>query len=263
MFKKIFAAVFIISSGLNNAPALHPVLMFLKKIGKIAISTSSVITFSSLLILMSQSVADAASFRLVTVLFSGFSTSSSSSKDNDNGMKELNRKLKDTFGRQKDITFVSEVFDYTETDLASSFIQELKNDFDFLLLIGHSLGGGATMNLAENLLNKDIDIDKVILLDPVPYQDTFIKAPRNVEEVINYYQTATGDFEIQGEKNIFTTRGANTIVNSIDVESKLGVSDNIITHTNIDTDEKFNKIESVFDLIVKDIENNTGIEVTH
>lgn len=170
--------------------------------------------------------------RKVVALFTGFSGSSGGT-----GIEDLDSQLQSVFGSDPAVPFSSRVFGYSDQTSAFNFISSFSDTRD-LIIIGHSLGGDAVIELTKDYLlpvNKFVDL--TIQIDSVGVGDELI--PGNVIKAFNYYQISTGLLEPQGATNVV---GAT----NINVESLF--SDNTITHTSIDDDQRLQ------DLIVSEIQ---------
>lgn len=168
--------------------------------------------------------------RLVVVLFTGFSASGDNT-----GMQTLNTTLQAQFGGNPAMPFSSMVFGHSEQQAAFNFIDGF-NDVCCIVLIGHSLGGDAVIELSADFLAPR-RVDLTIQIDSVGVGDEVL--PANVDRGINYYQVSTGALEPQGAMNVV---GAT----NINVEVLFG--DDTITHTSIDDDPRLH------DQIIKDIQ---------
>jgi hypothetical protein len=146
--------------------------------------------------------------RLVTALFEGFPL-----EDTDFGVPQSSR-----------------VFGFFEEESAFDFIQG-HNDLGTLVLIGHSFGADAVIELAEDfLLPAHVPIDLTIQIDSVGAGDE--ELPSNVRHGINYFQISSELLEPQGATFVQGAQNFNT---------ELLFSDTGITHTSIDDDARLHQ----------------------
>lgn len=158
--------------------------------------------------------------RTVAVFFRGFGATPGAS-----GMDALEDALASAFGGRPGRPFSSQVYAYTELQAAFDFIDGF-TDVDCLILVGHSFGGDAAVELAASFLGPaGIPVDLLIQLDSVGLGDEVL--PPGVAQGFNYYQISTGLFEPQGETFV---EGAS----NFQVETLYGVTNSDITHTTID-----------------------------
>lgn len=170
--------------------------------------------------------------RKVVVLFSGFSGSSGGISSDPTGMQKLNDHLQNTFGKDPNQPFSSKEFGHSEQEEALDYIKSF-DDVDEIILIGHSFGGDATVELATDYLKpENIKVDLLIQIDSVGAYDDIL--PSNVKEGINYWQEKTGILESQGEKEVKAENPEKTKVHNINIEELLGKDPKDITHTTID-----------------------------
>ena len=154
-------------------------------------------------------------------MFTGFSII----PDPNSGMSELNSFLA-TSGLPN---YAGLVFEWDDRESARDWIAS-HTDRDTLILVGHSFGGNATLQLANNLLKPlGIDVDLTVQIDTVENFDGGwnTQLPSNVDVGYNYFQHSTGLFEPQGE---FVVNGATNI------DAEIFFNDTSITHTSIDND---------------------------
>jgi len=161
---------------------------------------------------------------ITVVLFTGLSASS----DPMPGMDILNTKLIAAFAS---VGINSQVFGHTEQQAAFDFIKAHRQDSCCLVVIGHSFGGDAVIELATDFLNAaGITINLSIQIDSVGIGDEVL--PDNVMRGINYFQISTGGLlEPQGAMNVVGATNFN-------VEILFGVAADAITHTSIDDDAR-------------------------
>lgn len=164
--------------------------------------------------------APASAQRLVAVLFTGFGAIPGGA-----GLDELEAALLDRFGGDPARPYSSRVFAYTEESAAFAFVDGFP-DLDRLVVIGHSFGADASIELVTDLLAPaGIPVDLLIQLDSVGLGDEVL--PAGVALGLNYYQVSTSLFEPQGETFVAGSE-------NFQVEVLYGVSDADITHTTIE-----------------------------
>ena len=134
-------------------------------------------------VLGSASVADA---QTVAVLFNGLSARLGG--PGSTGMDQLEEKLTDAFGNDLSRPFSAEVFEFYEGREALEFINEF-NRHSCLILIGHSAGGDAAIQLASDLTGDVGSVALLIQLDSVGLADSHL--PDRVERGVNYFQRST------------------------------------------------------------------------
>lgn len=162
---------------------------------------------------------------IVTVLFTGFSGSSSN-----DGLDVLNSTLKSSFAASHPtIPFSSNVFQHFDQKEAFDYINSFSN-ICCLVLVGHSLGGDSVIELAEDYLSQR-HVDLTVQIDSVGIGDEVL--PTNVGVGFNYFQISTGFFEPQGA--MFVSGATN-----INVETYF--KDPTITHTSIDGDKRLHEV---------------------
>jgi hypothetical protein len=156
------------------------------------------------------------------VLFTGFGAGSAPST----GMGQLSQYLSTT----QIPDYLGRVFEWTQLDEASVWVEQHAFERTTLVLIGHSFGGNSILQLADNYLSP-LHIDLTVQIDPVKnlLSGANDLLPGNVEVGFNYYQISTGFLEPQGED--FVTGATN-----INVEVLF--NDTSITHTSIDNDTR-------------------------
>ena len=157
--------------------------------------------------------------RIVTVVFRGWYTDPSGTA----GMDHLAASL--SAARTDNQPFSIGVFAHSEREQAFDFVRSF-TDRSCLIVIGHSWGGDAAMELArQHLVPAGIDIDLLIQLDSVGLEDD--RLPEGVQGV-NYFQH---DTRLQWRLLIQNSVDG---ASDIPVEHAYGVPDNIVTHTTID-----------------------------
>lgn len=179
------------------------------------------IRFCSFIFFLTVLAGTPASADIVTAHFLGFG--SQPTDDPPNGLTELDVSLRQTFGNNYNGT----VYTYQDTQEAINDI--LSSDIDSLVLVGHSFGGQAVVNVARNLQSHGIIVDLTVQIDSVGSDDDLL--PENVRTGYNYYQQ--GDL-INGETNVNAADPERTTISNFKVESLYGVADNVISHTEID-----------------------------
>jgi hypothetical protein len=166
--------------------------------------------------------AQAANQRTVVVLFTGLS-----GLDNPGGgMRVLQRRLEARFGGPQ---FSSAVFGHTQQSAAFDFIRSFQ-DLKCLILVGHSFGGDAVIELATDFLSPNgmraalsIQVDAVGIGADV--------LPTNIDAGLNYFQTT--DLQALVVRNV---RGA-TNINATRL-----FNDRSIIHTSIDDDPRLHNL---------------------
>lgn len=93
-----------------------------------------------------------------------------------------------------------------------------------IVLVGHSFGGDATIEVAERLAKVGLSVKAIVQIDSVGIGDSVL--PANVAKGLNYWQTAAGVFEPEGEHPV---RGST----NVHAETHFPLKANI-THINID-----------------------------
>lgn len=83
------------------------------------------------------------------------------------------------------------------SDMAADAIAGYKKGVRHIILIGHSWGGNAAVDVADALNKEHIPVDLIVLFDP-----SFGKAvvPRNVRKVVNFYIPSGLGFAAVGSK---------------------------------------------------------------
>jgi pimeloyl-ACP methyl ester carboxylesterase len=143
------------------------------------------------------------------------------------GMNQLNVALNSTdFGE-----FIYSGLVYDDADEQGAIDDILAQDVERLVLIGHSLGGQAVVNVARTLENSGVIVNLTVQLDSFGNDDDLL--PANVRQGFNYYQTPIFPDVIGGETNV-TAVDPNTKVENFKVETLYGVADDQISHTQID-----------------------------
>ena len=166
----------------------------------------------------SASMADA---QTVAVLFNGFSARSGGSGST--GMDQLAERLTDAFGNDPNQPFSASVFEHDEGEEAFELIDGF-GERSCLILMGHSMGSSAAMQLARRMVDER-PVALLVQLDSAGYLDGPL--PESVTKGVNYFQTATGRTEVQGRTWV-------TGSENYRVEAMYGVSDDRVTHTTID-----------------------------
>ena len=181
--------------------------------------------------ILSFSAVPAYADNLTIVLFTGFLAS----LDNNPGLNTLNETLMAEFAS---VGVNSQVFEHHEVEDAMDFVNQHLQGSCCLILIGHSFGAAAALELARDLSPAGIMVNLTIQLDTVDLGVDDQTLPANVLRGINYFQISTFPFEPQGAMHV---EGAT----NINVETLFG--DTSITHTNIDNDTRLH------DRIVNDV----------
>lgn len=161
--------------------------------------------------------------RIVTVVFRGLYPDPPGTA----GMDHLAASL--SAARTNNQPFSIRVFAYSELERAFQYVRTF-TDRGCLIVIGHSRGGNAAVRLAsEHLVPAGIDLDLLIQLDSVGWNDN--KLPEGVQGM-NYFQRplwrplglgfAWVEDDVEGAKDIPVE------------ETYDDVSEDIVTHTTID-----------------------------
>lgn len=160
--------------------------------------------------------------RIVTVVFRGRYADPPGTA----GMDHLAASL--SAARTNNQPFSIRVFAYSEREQAFNYVRTF-TDRSCLIVIGHSWGGNAAVRLAnEHLVPAGIDVDLLIQLDSVGFNDH--ELPEGVQGM-NYFQRPLwppGPIEwveddVEGAKD------------NVPIEETYGdVSEDIVTHTTID-----------------------------
>ena len=144
-------------------------------------------------------------------------------------MDQLKEGLTDAFGDQGNRPFSAQVFEFYQRPQALEFINDF-NRRSCLILIGHSYGGAAAIQLASDLTDDVRSVALLVQLDSWGATDDHL--PDRVERGVNYFQRSTWR-----ESRDLTDLQGETFVNGSDnyrVEATYGVSDDRVTHTNVD-----------------------------
>lgn len=123
--------------------------------------------------------------------------------------------------------YLGEVFEWTEHDEASAWVNQYATTRGTLVLIGHSFGGNSALQLAQNYLSP-LTVDLTVQIDPVRnvvFPGANDVLPSNVEVGFNYYQISTGFLEPQGE---------DFVAGATNINVEVLFNDTTITHTSID-----------------------------
>lgn len=154
--------------------------------------------------------------RINAVLFTGFSGTSGHG-----GMDILRLELINELGAN------AAVFSHLQGRAALNFVEDNQESSCCLVLIGHSFGGDAVIEFANNYLNPSgIQVDLSVQIDSVGLFDDVL--PGNVREGLNYFQIPTSFNEPGGEQNV---QGAA----NFNAETLFNINPNALTHTNIDS----------------------------
>lgn len=114
-------------------------------------------------------------------------------------------------------------------DLADNIIarNKLKKVSYPIVIMGHSLGGNASANMAKYLGDRGVKVQYVVTFDPT----VTTKVGRNVDRVINFYLPNDSNSNV-----VLKDRGFKGTVKNINVRGVRG-----ITHTTIEKDNKFHR----------------------
>ena len=121
----------------------------------------------------------------VVVLFNGFSARLGGTSS---GMDELEERLTAAFGNDGGRSFSARVFEHDEEQEALAFVNEFSRR-SCLILIGHSWGGAAAIQLASNPTDAVGSVALLVQLDSVGLSDH--QLPDRVERGVNYFQRST------------------------------------------------------------------------
>jgi hypothetical protein len=156
----------------------------------------------------------------VAALFKGFSGTG-------DGVKEIEQ----LFLNHPDIVVDTNVYAATgEQDEAMDFLRPYANTAG-IVLIGHSAGGDAIIEMGERLMNESLAVDELVQIDSVtildPSDDDIL--PENVETGLNYWQRrdiiAFPPDPFEGEREV---------LGSTNVDAETHFPWENITHSNID-----------------------------
>ena len=183
---------------------------------------------STLAVMTLLGLASVAEAQTVAVLFNG--ASARVGESGGTGMDQLKERLTDAFRGQANRTFSTQVFEFYQTSQAVEFINDDSHRRGCLVLIGHSMGAAAAMQVARDLPD---DVDSVALLvqlDSWGADDDHL--PDRVERGVNYFQKST--FMESGD--VTDLQGLDWVNGSDNyrVEAVYRVCDDKVTHTNID-----------------------------
>ena len=144
--------------------------------------------------------------------------------------------------------YQGEVFSWSDPQGAFDWLQQFEADRSTLVIVGHSFGGNAALQLAgEYLLPAGIDVDLTVQIDSVsnPNPGSNNQLPANVDVGYNYYQNSTSFFEPQGE---------DFVSGALNFNAELLFNDNSITHNSLDNDPRLH------DLIGQHILDNLNVD---
>ncbi len=127
--------------------------------------------------------------QVYVISFNGFGTSSrdtifSKGERSPTGMRQLDEYLERRFAEHPQAVVHTQNFDYDEVSEAVEYLQSAEK-VDKLIVVGHSYGGRATYEFAQQL-SADQKIDLQISVDAVGWGNP--ETPNNVEQTVNFYQ---------------------------------------------------------------------------
>lgn len=112
------------------------------------------------------------------------------------------------------------VLPYTATSQAEDLIQQFR---DKTILIGHSFGVGAFIEVANNL--PDVEFPLSFSFDPSQYWYKGHKLPKNIKRCVNFWQDAPlwfiGNQQIEGAENIHVSSSHVAIDDRKDLHKKV------------------------------------------
>ncbi len=76
---------------------------------------------------------------------------------------------------------------------ALKYIKENRHNYDKVVLLGHSMGADASVELSQQLYDEDVNVDLLVTFDLVSYDRT-TEIKENVKVAQNYYQRNTNIF---------------------------------------------------------------------
>jgi Thioesterase domain len=163
---------------------------------------------------------------------------------------DLFRGLADIFSRGMDTLtdklnregYTARVYSHTNWQSVAHHIAQryARGDRDIVVLIGHSLGADATLQIANALARSNVPVDLIVIFDGThPHQ-----APANVRHLVNFYQN--NGFG----KRISAGPGFVGELNNVDLSA-----DSSLSHVTIDKSHRLHVqvIAKIADIVNKDV----------
>lgn len=176
------------------------------------------------------------------VLFTGFSTNLLASGD-PIGIGTLRNEIVTTFTNNSStlLSLNATIYDWDqEPDARRAILNAQQSEsIDYLIIIGHSLGGDSSIDLARELGNQQ-PVNLLVQIDSVGYSDDTV--PGNVNQAVNYFQSHQANVagfrevnrNVQGSENINATERLNLDAECPRIGEAIHCSSNRCEHGCID-----------------------------
>lgn len=162
----------------------------------------------------------------LVVFTSGFGSGSVGGSSNPPGITGVGVLSEQSF--INDLGYEKLVFSWDDNGIAEKINEFHSSNPDAkIILIGHSLGGDTSVEIAQELGEKNITIDKLILIDTVGINDDV--KPDNVSEALNLWSTSQEGINAESH-----------------VKGAINIGIDNTTHTEIDNSEKTHELIEKF-----------------